>query len=341
MVSFNPSTSLGSGTQNQFTTSEKRVSQPIQAETPAKKKEGSKNSWLLPTLAITVLAGLVTFFQRKNIGKAWSEYKVKRFKELQETAKKEFGLQSVIFRDSLQTAREVITVLRDLKQRGYDLSDISIIVSEKASKINDRLVFTMKEGNTPEIINENFQANKTCFSADKHNITDTAIQKKLLDTLMLAGYVHPTSVGLKQKPVLILNPSFRKIGLNASSTQNPLHNLYHELGHALHYKELLKKPPLKKEIRAANRDSKIQEHLTNLAKKTVFSNYSEAEEAKLRELSLKEVSSYSTSHPFEFIPEYFVKKLLDPSYRNETLDKLYSLLKGPEILPKPQKPSTP
>ncbi len=345
MVNFNPSigyyTSLRSGTQNQFTASEKRTPQPIQAETPAKKKEGSKNSWLLPTLAITTLAGLVTFWQRKNIGKAFDDFKAKRdlpiFKELQETAKKEFGLQSVIFRDNVQTARDVMTVLRDLKQRGYDLSDISIIVSEKAAKKNDRLVLRMKKGDTPEIINENFQALKHLLPANVHGTTQPELQKTLLKTLMVGGFVHPTAVGKAQKPLLILNPNYKLLDKATLSTDDPLHILYHELGHILHYKNLFKSPPIDKKVRGIQRHHNIQKSFTKI-EQTASTPYlkSQADLDHINKLLNEEVSQFGGTRLVEFVPEYFVKQLLNPSYKNTELDSLYASMKGPEILHKKQ-----
>jgi hypothetical protein len=264
------------------------------------------------------------------------------FRALQVVARKEFDLQSVIFRDNLQTAHDVIAVLRDLTERGYDLSGISINVSKEATKKYSRWILGMKKGDTPEIINENFQALKHLLPANLQETTQTDLQKQLLETSMTGGHSLPTVVGTVQKPLLIVNPNYKQVPLTTASTDDPLHTIYHELGHILHIKNIFNSPPLDKNVRGIERRSTLNGLYVNL-ETFAFKPYMESLEdlGPLIELMTKivaKVSQYAGTRLLEFVPEHCVKKWLDPSYNDEELEQLYKTLKGPEILPKPSKP---
>ena len=279
---------------------------------------------------------MVSFNPSTSLRSGSSLSDLSHFKTLQEIARKEFGLQSVIFRDSLKTAEDVITVLRDLKERGYDLSGISIMVSEEATKKYSRRVLGIKKGDTPEIINENFQALKHLLPANLQETTQTDLQKQLLETSVTGGHSLPTVVGTVQKHLLIINPNYKQIPLTTTSTDDPLHIIYHELGHILHLKNLFKSPPIDQNVRGNQRVSAVSQLYMKL-EASALEPYMELLEdlSPLVELMTKivaEVSQYAGTRLVEFVPEYFVKQLLNPSYKNTELDSLYASMKGPEIL---------
>jgi hypothetical protein len=257
------------------------------------------------------------------------------FKALQDTAKKKFGLQSVIFRDNLETAHDVMSVLEDLQQSGYNFSDISVMVSDKASRKKTRKEFGFKEGDTPTIINENFQSCKHLFTAKQQLETNPANQEKLIEGLRFGGFATYTTVGKIQKPLVTVEPKYQNIKTDAYSTKRKDHLIYHELIHALHIKKFLSTPPVQKEIRGSQR----QRQPVGLPA-TPYHYLPEAFN-RITELITKEVGQYAGTHFIEFVPEYWIFKRFNPSYVNQKLDELYRCLKGPEILPKPQKPSTP
>ena len=260
------------------------------------------------------------------------------FQALQRIAKKEFGLQSVIFRDDLDTAKDVMTVLSDLKQRGYDLSDISLMVSEEATKKCSRFILGMQKGDTPEIINHTFQALKHLLPADLQKTTQTDLQKRLLETLIVGGHTIPTTVGKVQKPLLIINPNYRQIPRTTLSTDNPQHIIYHEAGHTLHVKHVFKLPPIDRSLNEVQRRSTLN-LLYGKLEASGLEPYMKSPEdpnplIKLGETITKEVSPQGGKRPLEFVAEYFVKKLFDPSYTNTELDKFYTRMQGPASLPK-------
>jgi hypothetical protein len=273
---------------------------------------------------------MVSFHPSASLRSGSSLANLSDFKALQDTAKKKFGLQSVIFRDNLETANDVMSVLEDLQQSGYNFSDISVMVSDKASRKKTRKEFGFKEGDTPTIINENFQSCKHLFTAKQQLETNPANQEKLIEGLRFGGFATYTTVGKIQKPLVTLEPKYQNINTDWYSTKRKDHLIYHELIHALHIKKFLSTPPVQKEIRGSQRQ------LQPVVLPITYYNYLPEEYNRILELITQEVGKYAGTNFFEFVPEYSIFKRFNPSYVNKELDDLYRWIKGPEILHKKQ-----
>lgn len=89
-----------------------------------------------------------------------------------------------------------------------------------------------------------------------------------------------------------------------TSSDNPKHNIYHEIGHVLHRKN----------------------GLFNFTKlKTDIYNFSLEE----KQLIFQNVGAYATSNPHEFVAEVFAGKMDGKKY-NDEINKLYNKFKGPK-----------
>jgi hypothetical protein len=299
---------------------------------------------------------MVSFNPSTSLRSGSSLSNLSHFEALQKIAREEFGLQSVIFRDSLKTAQEVITVLRDLKERRYDLSGISIVVSEKAFKAKNRWVINIPHTAPEEWINDVFQALKYTLSPHEQSITDPIEQRKILENPSIGGLACYTIKGSKQRPLIILDPLH-----NYSSEQ--IHEIiYHELGHALHYKRLAKyidKAPMNMNNIKGKGKSKFEliKWVNYEAFKKLYAALGFLDNGvptKLpKKLIARRLTPYGCVNVFEFVAVYFQEAMSQSSskpteaypfykkvmhvFESFRLKWIYMKLKGPKILPKPSK----
>ncbi|MFN9690529.1 MAG: hypothetical protein ACK551_00290 [Vampirovibrionales bacterium] len=288
---------------------------------------------------------MVSFNPSTSLRSGSSLSDLSHFKALQKIAREEFGLQSVIFRDNLQTAHDVIAVLRDLKKRGYDLSGISINVSKQAWETRVRWILNLPDDASDELINQRFQLFKPILPPLFHNISNASEQKAKLDTISWGGFTHPTVKGKTQRPLIFIAPDYQRLPLDIFSTNEKLHIIYHEIGHALHFK-VLEQNFSEEAVELKTKHTTKTEHIEVLStkmleqRKKIISNLYPNSLALLviRIIIENTVGLFASQLLEEFVPEYFIKKLFNPIYTDETLDRLYNTLKGPEIRPRPSKP---
>jgi hypothetical protein len=288
---------------------------------------------------------MLSFNPSTSLRSGSSPSNLPHFEALQKIARRDFGLQSVIFRDNLQTAHDVIAVLRDLKERRYDLSGISINVSKQAWETRVRWILNLPDDASDELINQRFQQFKPILPPLFHNLSNASEQKAKLDTISWGGFTHPTVKGKTQRPLIFIAPDYQRLPLDIFSTNERLHIIYHEIGHALHFKEL-EENFSKEAVELKTKHKTKTEHIEALSakmgeqRKKIISNlYSNPMALVIISFIIKNtVGLYASQLLEEFVPEYFIKKLFNPIYTDETLDRLYNTLKGPEIRPKPSKP---
>lgn len=254
---------------------------------------------------------------------------LEEFKSLEKDAKN-LGVHA-IYRDNIELAKNTNKALEILSENGHDLSNISVVISEKAAKKSHKLFMA-------EIINARKQ--QMSLLPEKMQklmgITPEKIEKKLLKSKVdaLGGLARPSLKG-EQHPVVFLNPGHLSRNLKKSiATKDEKHIPMHELFHALHYKNLYKDFKGKTGENLAQAKANILMYQSHEFSKTrQISSFNFFKFFKTQFNISRQISSYAVTSPLEFVAEFATAKTLGKNLKKvaETTKEYYADLKGPKV----------
>jgi hypothetical protein len=306
-----------------------------------------KEAKLISSQAVKEEAGFLKFISKfvndglvrqKNTFKALKSFltpkkpippSLEEFKSLEKVAK-EYGVHA-IYRDNIELAKNTNKALEILSENGHDLSNINVVISEKAAKKSHKLVIA-------EIINANKQ--QISLIPEKMQklmgITPEKIEKKLLKSKVddLGGLARLSLKG-EQHPVIFLNPGRLSRNLKKTlATKDEKHIPMHELFHALHFKNLYKDFKGKTGENIAQAKENLHLYQINEFSNTRLTNSFDLFKIFKTQFNIShQISSYAGSSPLEFVAEYATAKTLGKNFKKilETTKEYYQDLKGPKV----------